>query len=152
MKKTPWYIAGLHFECQKCGSCCAGPDEGYIWVTGKEVELIAEFLGISAKDLRDKYLKRVGFRTTIKEQDVTKDCIFLRSIDGQKQCVIYPVRPSQCRNWPFWQDNIANPNCWNRTAQKCPGINRGRAYDRQEIQRIKGHKKWWLTKQKFCDR
>jgi uncharacterized protein len=147
MKKSLWYIAGLHFECQKCGACCAGPDEGYIWVTRKEIELIADFLGISANDLREKYLKRIGLRKTIIEQNTTKDCIFLRNIDGQKQCVIYPVRPSQCRSWPFWKDNIACPDNWNRTAQKCPGINRGRLYEQQEIQRIKGNKKWWLTKE-----
>jgi len=23
-KNTPWYISGLHFECQQCGSCHAG--------------------------------------------------------------------------------------------------------------------------------
>ncbi len=152
MKKTPWYAAGLHFECQKCGACCAGPDEGYIWITNTEIKLVADFLKISVGDLRKKYLKRSGLRTTIIEQPATKDCIFLRDIDGRKQCIIYPVRPSQCRSWPFWQDNIACPDNWNRTAQKCPGINRGRLYEQQEIKRIQSNKKWWLTKEKSSGR
>jgi Fe-S-cluster containining protein len=143
MKKTPWYIAGLHFECQECGGCCSGPGEGYIWVTKPEIQLIADFLKITVDNFRKEYLKRVGLRTTIIEHSYTKDCIFLRKIDGQKKCVIYSVRPSQCRSWPFWSDNLSSPGAWNETAQKCPGINRGRLYSYEEIQEIKRNKKWW---------
>jgi len=147
----PWYIAGLHFECQKCGGCCSGPGEGYIWVTRTEIEFIADFLKISVGQLRQQYLKRVGLRTTIIEQSATKDCVFLREIDGQKKCVIYRVRPGQCRTWPFWPENLANPNTWNKTAQKCPGINRGKLCTFEEIQKIKGNKKWWQDAKKTKD-
>lgn len=143
VKKTPWYIAGLHFECAECGGCCSGPGEGYIWVTRPEIELIADFLKISIGQLRQQYLKRVGLRTTIIEQNTTKDCIFLREVNGQKKCVVYPVRPSQCRTWPFWSENLASPNAWNETARKCPGINRGKFYSYEHIQKIKRNKKWW---------
>ena len=148
MKKTLWYIAGLHFECQQCGGCCSGPGEGYIWITRPEIEMIADFLKISVSQLRQQYLKRVGLRTSIIEQSATKDCIFLRKVEGRKQCVIYPVRPGQCRTWPFWSENLACPGAWNKTAQKCPGINRGKLYSFEQIQKIKGNKKWWQdTKQ-----
>jgi len=143
MKKTPWYIAGLHFECAECGGCCSGPGEGYIWVRKPEIQLIADFLKITVENFRKEYLKRVGLRTTIIEHSYTKDCIFLRKIDGQKKCVIYSVRPGQCRSWPFWSDNLSSPGAWNETAQKCPGINRGRLYSYEEIQEIKRNKKWW---------
>ena len=116
MKKTPWYIAGLYFECQECGGCCSGPGEGYIWVTKPEIQLIADFLKITVENFRKEYLKRVGLRTTIIEHSYTKDCIFLRKIDGQKQCVIYSVRPGQCRSWPFWSDNLSSPGAWNETS------------------------------------
>lgn len=138
-----WYIAGLHFECQQCGECCSGPGEGYIWVTKPEIEFIADFLNVTVGELRRDYLKRVGLRITIIEQSVTKDCIFLRNIDGQKRCVIYPVRPSQCRSWPFWPGNLKSRNTWNKTAQKCPGINRGRLYSYHEIDKMKRNPKWW---------
>ena len=136
----PWYIGGLHFECVQCGRCCAGPGEGYIWVTKPEIELIAQYLKVSVGQLRKKYLKRIGLRTTIIEHHVTKDCIFLQEISGQRRCMIYPVRPSQCRNWPFWPGNLANPTAWNLTAQKCPGINRGKHYSYEEIEKIKKKK------------
>jgi len=139
----PWYAAGLCFECQLCGACCSGPDEGYIWVTRPEIQLIADFLKLDAGKLRRDYLKRVGSRTTIIEQPTTKDCIFLREIDGKKRCMIYPVRPSQCRNWPFWPENLKNPTAWNSAGQKCPGVNQGKIHGLKEIETLKNSRKWW---------
>ena len=142
-KSAPWYQCGLGFECLQCGACCSGPDEGYIWVTKREVELIADFLKIMPDQFRKRYLKRVGLRSTFIEQPVTKDCAFLKTIDGNKRCVIYTVRPNQCRTWPFWASNLKNPNSWNEAAKKCPGINRGKIYDHQTIEQKKKQKKWW---------
>jgi Fe-S-cluster containining protein len=142
-KKTSWYVAGLHFECMECGGCCAGPGEGYIWVTKPVIGIIADFLKMTPVELRRKFMKRYGLRTSIIEHNNTKDCIFLQEVKGQKRCVIYPVRPNQCRVWPFWPINLANPNSWNEAARRCGGINRGRHYSFEEIQEIKSRKKWW---------
>ena len=142
-KKTVWYAAGLHFECLQCGRCCSGPGEGFIWVTRREVEFIADYLKVSVGLVRQKYLKRFGLRTTIIEQPVTKDCIFLHEIEGEGKCSIYPVRPTQCRSWPFWSENLAGSNAWNKAAGKCRGINRGRLYSFEEIERIKKRRQWW---------
>jgi len=139
-KKTSWYAAGLHFDCQACGNCCCGPEEGYIWVTKPEIQLIADFLKISAGQLHKKYLKRVGLRTTIIENPINKDCIFLKTQNGSKLCQIYSVRPNQCRNWPFWTDNLTSPDDWNHAAKRCPGINRGKLYSFEQIQKIKKNK------------
>jgi Fe-S-cluster containining protein len=141
--KTPWYVGGLHFECAECGRCCSGPSEGYIWVTKPEIKLIADFLKISIEQLRQKYLKRVGLRRTIIEQTGTKDCIFLQRINDSKKCIIYSVRPTQCRAWPFWPDNLASASAWNNAAQKCQGINQGKHYSFAQIQKIKKIKQWW---------
>lgn len=142
-KKILWYVGGLYFECTQCGRCCSGPTEGYIWVTSPEIKLIADFLKIKPEHVRQKYLRRVGLRTTVIEQSNTKDCMFLQRINGQKRCTIYSVRPSQCRTWPFWSDNLANTDEWNRAAQRCSGINHGRFYSFEEIEKIKKNKKWW---------
>ncbi len=147
----PWYIGGLHFECMQCGRCCSGPSEGYIWVTKPEIQIIADFLKISVGQLRRKFLKRVGLRKTIIEHPGTRDCILLQDIAGQKRCLIYPVRPSQCRAWPFWPENLADPNAWNKAAQKCPGINQGRLYTHDEIEKIKRNKKWWQDAEQTTD-
>ncbi len=146
----------MHFECGRCGRCCSGPGEGYIWVTKPEIQIIADYLKISVEQLRQEYLKRVGLRITIIEHHTTRDCIFLnhglRGLHGsQKKCIIYPVRPSQCRTWPFWHDNLTDPNAWNKAAQKCPGINQGRLYTCDEIEKIKRSKKWWQDVEKTND-
>jgi hypothetical protein len=140
--KNLWYRDGLHFECVGCGNCCAGPDSGYIWATADEVRLIADFLKMPADELRKKYLKRVGLRITIIEQPKTKDCIFLQKIGDRKQCVIYPVRPNQCRTWPFWTSNLATPDDWNYAVMRCPGMNRGKFYDAEEIEKLRKQTKW----------
>jgi len=141
--KTAWYAAGLHFECRGCGGCCSGPGEGYIWLTKTEVEIVADFLKLAVGQLREKYLRRVGLRTTIIEHPTTRNCIFLQEVAGRRKCAIYPVRPNQCRNWPFWPENLANPDAWDKAARKCPGINRGGLHSFEEIEEIKRRKKWW---------
>ena len=138
-----WYIAGLHFECQACGACCSGPDEGYIWLCKKEMQIIADYLQISVSQLKKRYLKRVGFRMSIQETQEKKDCIFLKISNGRKLCGIYPVRPAQCRNWPFWESNLSSPEAWNQAAQRCPGINRGKLYSFDKIEKLRNRKKWW---------
>lgn len=148
---TKWYAAGLHFACAECGGCCSGPGEGYIWVVRAEIELIARHLGLTADQLRRQYLRRVGLRTSIIEDSVTKDCIFLRKVAGGKRCAIYPVRPGQCRTWPFWPENLASPNAWNTAAMRCPGFNRGRYYSAEEIERLKRSKRWWEDKNETAD-
>lgn len=148
---TKWYAAGLHFECTGCGACCSGPGEGYIWVTRPEIELIAGHLKITPGQLRQKYLRRVGLRTSIIEHGTTKDCIFLQTVGDKKLCAIYEVRPSQCRSWPFWPENISSPNNWNKAGTRCPGINRGRHYSAEKIERIKRNKRWWENRKDTAD-
>jgi uncharacterized protein len=132
-EKTPWYIGGLGFECMQCCGCCCGPNEGYVWTTKKEVELIAQHLKITVPQFRKKYTRKIGTRTSLLEKAGNKDCIFITETDGRKTCAIYSVRPRQCRTWPFWKANLTTPNEWNYTASKCPGINRGKFYTFEEI-------------------
>ena len=54
------------------------------------------------------------------------DCIFLkRDKEGKSLCSIYPVRPTQCRTWPFWPENLKTPRHWARAAKNCPGMKNG---------------------------
>lgn len=142
-KKKCWYAAGLSFECQQCGRCCSGPGSGYIWVTAQEIKLIAGHLGLTEQQLWSRYLQRVRLRTTIIEDAKTNDCIFLGKDGERRFCEIYPVRPNQCRTWPFWPQNLTGPNAWNRAAKRCPGMNRGRLYSFEEIEQRKKQKRWW---------
>jgi Fe-S-cluster containining protein len=132
---TPWYVAGLAFECTQCGGCCAGPAEGYVWVTSEEIARISAFLKMTEVEFHRKYLKRVSGRYTIIEDRSTRDCMFLRPDGhGGRTCGIYSVRPMQCRTWPFWTINISTPDDWLLAGDRCPGINRGRLHSREEIE------------------
>ena len=143
-----WYITGLHFDCSQCCDCCSGPKEGYIWATRQEIKFIADFLKMPENEFRKKYTKRKGLRTTLIENRATKDCIFLQQVNGKKTCVIYQVRPNQCRTWPFWSSNLETPHAWNDTARSCPGINRGKYFSFEKIEELRKQKKWWADEGK----
>ena len=133
---VPWYAAGLAFECTRCGRCCAGPNEGYVWVTDDEIAAIAEFLGTSGEELRRVYARRVDGRYSLIERQDNHDCIFLEQASAEgaaRACRIYPVRPRQCRNWPFWPGNLLRPEDWSRAAGRCPGVNRGGKISPEQI-------------------
>jgi uncharacterized protein len=139
--KYLWYSQGLQFECLQCGRCCAGPEQGYIWLSRHEVRLIADYLKISVKELKRQFLRRVGFRYSIVEVPQSRDCVFLRQTPQGRGCAIYEVRPAQCRSWPFWPGNLASSETWDYTATKCPGINKGPLYSAEEIEIKKKNKK-----------
>lgn len=132
--KPTWYAAGLAFECLGCGNCCAGPDEGYVWVTKQQIAEIADYLGISEKHVLRKYLRKIGRRFSLVEREDNKDCVFLGPAGGGRNCRIYPVRPTQCRTWPFWVSNLRFPKDWTLAALRCRGINRGPTHNCDEIQ------------------
>jgi hypothetical protein len=133
-KKPPWYAAGLAFECVCCGNCCAGPEEGYVWVTPAEIAAIARHLGLSERHFRRRYVRRAGGRFSLIERGDNRDCIFLAGDgEGRRRCTIYPVRPRQCRTWPFWNTNLATAESWALAGMRCPGINRGAIVPCDEI-------------------
>ena len=132
----PWYTDGLAFKCTGCGNCCAGPGEGYVWVTPEDITAIAEFLNIGIDEARRKYVRKAEGRLSLVERKDNRDCIFLQP-DGKggRNCRVYPVRPIQCRTWPFWPGNIEDHESWCRAGGRCPGINRGALHDIDEIRR-----------------
>lgn len=134
-QQRPWYADGLAFECVRCGRCCAGPAEGYVWVKPADIQAIAALLKLSAEQVNRRYIRQVGRRHSLLESPPSKDCIFLRyDADGKSECLIYPVRPAQCRTWPFWPKNLDSPDAWARGQLRCPGINRGPVHHLEEVQ------------------
>jgi hypothetical protein len=119
----------LQFECQRCGACCKA--QGYVWVTDRETNAIAQFLGIPREEFATKYLRKAGSRDSLIELPDGR-CIFYMA----KSCQIYPVRPSQCRTFPFWETVIASPESWRRCQTACPGIGKGRRFTAEEIEEI----------------
>ena len=139
-----WYKDGLRFECTGCGNCCTG-GPGFIWISDVEIARLAEFLKLSTAEVLKQYCRKVGGEISLKEKIPNSlgeyDCIFLKQVpaeagDGQgvqhtkRICTVYPVRPLQCRTWPFWEGNLLNVKRWESAAKRCPGMNAGRTWTR----------------------
>ncbi len=130
----PWYQDGLQFECSQCGDCCTG-GPGYVWVNDAEIEAMAQFTNMSVEQFESVYVRQVGLRKSLREY-TSGDCVFLDN--QQRGCSIYPVRPRQCRTWPFWDSNLRTPEDWQATCDFCPGSGRGRLYSIEEIDQRRG--------------
>jgi Fe-S-cluster containining protein len=124
----PWYCDGLRFRCTRCGACCTGAP-GYVWVNAEEVQAIAEHRGEPVEQTLALYTRLVGRRRSLREKD-NGDCIFY---DKKAGCTIYPVRPRQCRTWPFWESNVVTPEAWEQTCEICPGSGQGDLIPAEEI-------------------
>ena len=115
-----WYAQGLKFECSQCGNCCSG-SPGYVWLTPEDMAKIAAYLKIPFDEFTSVYVRRVGARYSLIEKP-DYDCVFLTRAGGKAGCSIYPVRPMQCRTWPFWTSNLKSPAAWSNASAGCPGM------------------------------
>ena len=140
LDKSVWYAEGLSFECTQCGNCCSGAP-GYVWLTISDMEKMAEYLALDFDEFSSTYVRRVGNRFSLTEK-FNYDCVFLTRDDrGKAGCSIYPVRPMQCRTWPFWDDNLKAANAWNRASDRCPGMRDEKAphYELEHIEKCRQH-------------
>lgn len=116
----PWYQDGLRFRCTRCGHCCTGAP-GFVWIDADELSTLAAHRGEDRARAEATYTRLVGQRRTLREK-TNGDCVFY---DRSAGCTIYPVRPAQCRTWPFWESNVTDPEAWQHTCQVCPGSGQG---------------------------
>lgn len=81
---------------------------------------IAKLLDISVELFKRKYVRQRNNRfALIEKKSQNNDCIFLKD----KKCSIYQARPTQCRTFPFWIENLNSEESWKLAAQSCEGIN-----------------------------
>jgi uncharacterized protein len=143
-ERQEWYADGLRFTCTQCGNCCTGPS-GYVWFTEEEGAAMAAFFKLEISEFLHRYAYQVNGRWSLKEtlSEHGYDCAMLRrDTDGKALCSIYQARPTQCRTWPFWPENLARQDNWLRSAQRCPGMaagveGKGRLYPIEQIRIIR---------------
>jgi Fe-S-cluster containining protein len=126
----PWYKDGLRFTCTQCGHCCTG-EPGFVWVNDDDLAAIAAFREESLEEVKAKFTKPAHRGRSLREK-LNGDCVFY---DRERGCTIYPVRPPQCRTWPFWESNVASPEGWQHTCEVCPGSGQGELIPAEEITR-----------------
>jgi Fe-S-cluster containining protein len=153
----PWYGQGLRFTCSQCGNCCSG-GPGYVFISRLELTRLAEFLQKPRRDVIREYCRKVGSRYALKEIRHPRhggyDCVFIKEIpadtsaaadkvvQSKRICSIYPVRPLQCRTWPFWEGNLSSQRAWQRAGKTCHGIDRGELFDRARIEKLRDARRW----------
>ena len=105
--------------CRTCGGACCRGEPGNIWVAPGELAPLADYLGIPVPDLILERLVRAGGRYSVRERIRNGEhcCLFLDPDGGG--CAVYPVRPSQCRTYPFWDRYRDRPDL---AREECPGI------------------------------
>jgi Fe-S-cluster containining protein len=119
----------FRFQCQPgCTNCCSRPGEVYL--TAEDVARIAASLDLTPGQFKKKFCQEGedGLRLTTPRD---KNCHFLQE-DG---CAIHPVKPVQCRTFPFWPENVRNKRAWKRVGQTCPGIGAGPVLPREDVVR-----------------
>ncbi len=96
------------FRCRRCGACCRAP--GYVALSPGEPEAIAAFLGLDVYAFTGRYA-----RLTLNRRDLSLNeredgaCVFLQS---DNTCRIQPVKPEQCRGFPFlWRSPRLEQAC-----------------------------------------
>ena len=132
MSETPWYHSGLKFACQQCGNCCTG-SPGFVWVTDDDIRAIAEYLDKPVGEIRLLQTRPARGKMSLTEF-ANGDCVFFDP--HSRTCTIYPVRPVQCRTWPFWKSNLASPELWDQADKDCPGVGQGEFVSLETIEAL----------------
>lgn len=115
-------MSTLRFQCQSgCTRCCEV--SGYVYLSEDDVHRITGYLNMSQASFEAQYLYRTKkLRRLRKPQKKGLECPFL----ANGGCSIHPVKPVQCRLFPFWPELVADRQAWQRTAEWCPGIGQGK--------------------------
>lgn len=119
MKQEGFSYAFDPSACASCGGNCCTGESGNIFVSVTEIKGIAKLLEMDESEFRRTYLRKEGFRYSLKEKIVngSHDCVFFNR--SQNGCSIYQARPLQCRTFPFWDYFRQRVD---ELKAECPGI------------------------------
>jgi Fe-S-cluster containining protein len=133
MTNMPFYASGLKFSCKRCSSCCRY-DSGYVFLSENDLEELLAELKMEKNRFIKTYCRWVtdinGSEVLSLREKSNKDCILWDS-----GCLVYSVRPLQCRTFPFWKSVVASAQAWETAASGCPGMNNGILHSGEAIGR-----------------
>ncbi|KAK1945900.1 Methyltransferase-like protein 13 [Phytophthora citrophthora] len=115
----------LRFRCTACGKCCTGSG-GRVRVNEREVEELAAATDSSVVEFKRRFTHAVEEivdgqkmkQFVLRQTPDDKQCVFLK---GSK-CSVYQARPTQCRTFPWWPQNLISDYDWQLAAKDCEGI------------------------------
>ncbi len=106
----------FRFRCTACGNCCR--HEGSVYFSAQDLENICHYLQKEPKALEGKLIQRRSNGLYV--HDSSGPCILLDP--KTKRCTVYPVRPFQCRSFPFWPSIFSSKASLEEAKQDCPGM------------------------------
>tara|TARA_B100001123_G_scaffold376189_1_gene442690 strand:- start:249 stop:689 length:441 start_codon:yes stop_codon:yes gene_type:complete len=132
MKKNI-FKSGTRFECQGSANCCISRGSyGYVFLSKKDLSRLSKFFKITLQNFKLFFCQYTDNFIHLKEIRKNGECIFLKD----KKCTVYKARPTQCRTWPFWPENMKS-KVWNsEVINFCPGIGKGKFYSNKEIDKL----------------
>lgn len=93
---------------------------------------MADFLGLERGAFLVRYCRSVGSAISLLEYE-NGDCVFYRP----EGCAVYPVRPVQCRAFPFWPHLLASQGAWEAEKGRCRGMGKGKKYSCSQIEAMR---------------
>jgi hypothetical protein len=94
--------------------------EGEVYLTEEDLTRIAAHLSLKPADFEAQHVLRTT-RSLRLRKPPDRQCLFHR----EGRCSIHPIKPVQCRVFPFWPEIIESAEAWDETARNCPGMNKG---------------------------
>ena len=127
------YEKGIKFQCQESSNCCVSRgSHGFVFLSKKDLTRLAKFFKISLINFKTSYCEATNKFLHLKEIKKNGECIFLKDTN----CKVYKNRPTQCRTWPFWPENM-NSKIWNKDVVNfCPGIGKGKLINKGKIENV----------------
>ncbi|MDR3139633.1 MAG: YkgJ family cysteine cluster protein [Treponema sp.] len=130
MPKKPFYAEGLRFSCTRCSACCRY-EPGYVFLTEKDVAILAAALKMSYNDFIKAFCRWVpaagGQECLSLKEKSNYDCVF-----WNQGCSVYDARPLQCRVFPFWPSMLESAGIWENA--DCPGMGKGVLHSMADIE------------------
>jgi uncharacterized protein len=109
----------LRFACQPgCTKCC--DVRGFVYITENDLQRMANHIGVTLKEFEKAYVIRFKHVLRLRKPKRSQ-CHFLT----EKGCSVHPVKPVQCRLYPFWPELVENRANWQAERAMCPGIGKG---------------------------
>ena len=92
---------------------------------------MAKVLKLTTQEFTHRYCAKTDGFFHLKNPKEAVNCLFLKD----NQCSVYEGRPTQCRTWPFWPENMKAKN-WNRDVVAfCPGVDKGQVQSADKIEK-----------------
>jgi Fe-S-cluster containining protein len=118
----------MRFECQEScgGNCCKIAGSGtYVFLTKEDAVRISDYtkeplyaFAAIGEFSSTRFTRKKTAQWFLRTE--SNECRFLK----EGKCSIWEARPTQCRTFPYWPENI-KPKGWDAVAKICPGVNVG---------------------------